>query len=388
MFLSNKPSFLAVKTTMRTYLQTIFVLFTYIFTIFLTSQSFAQQDTDKFVVVLDAGHGGKDSGNLGNGHKEKSIALKVVLEVGKALEKNPNIKVIYTRKTDVFLELHERAAIANKADADLFISIHCNAHHSQAYGTETFVLGVANTKRNLEIAKKENEVIFLEDDHEQQYKGFDPDSPESTLAISIMQEQFMDLSILLAQKVENNFKKKLKRKSRGLKQASLWVLHNTYMPSVLIELGFLTNKKEGAYLNSKKGQTKVAGSIKNAVLDYKKEVDQNIGTHIYSNNIANDNSVDIIEEKLVYTDIAFKVQIAASKRKLEPKSYNFNGLSSISREKVGRLYKYYFGSTSDYNEIKRLKEKAKEKGYTTSFIVAFKDGKGVDLNKVLKTASN
>ena len=170
--------------------------------------------------------------------KKKIIALKVILEIGKELEKNPSIKVIYTRKTDVFVTLRGRAKIANEADADLFVSVHCNAHHSQAHGTETFVLGVANTQRNLEIAKKENEVIFLEEDYEKHYDGFDPNSPESTIGLTLMQEEYVDQSILLASLIENNFTNKLKRKSRGVKQTSLWVMHNTYMPSCFGGNGF------------------------------------------------------------------------------------------------------------------------------------------------------
>ena len=178
-------------------------------------------------------------------------------------------------KTDVFIELFERANIANKADADLFVSIHCNAHNSQASGTETFVLGEKNTGRNFDVAKRENEVIFLEDNYQENYAGFDPSSPESTIAIGIEQEVYVEQSIILARKIEDNFISKAKRKSRGLKQASLLVIRSTYMPSVLIEVGFLTNNKEGSYLNTKTGQLKMASSIKDAIIAYKKELDQN-----------------------------------------------------------------------------------------------------------------
>lgn len=335
---------------------------------------------DKFVVVLDAGHGGHDHGNLGNGYKEKNIALNVTLEVGKALEKNKNIKVIYTRKKDVFIELHERANIANKADADLFVSIHCNAHSSQASGTETFVLGEKNTGRNFEVAKKENEVIFLEDNYEEHYEGFDPSSPESTIAIGIEQEVYVEQSIILARKIEDNFINNAKRKSRGLKQASLLVIRNTYMPSVLVEVGFLTNNKEGAYLNTKSGQSKMATAIKDAILSYKDEIDQNVGSHI-TGIAESDSSLDGEEEFSAESNVTYKVQIAASSRDLEPKSYNFKGLSNLSKEKVGNLYKYYYGNTSDLNEAKQLQEEAKAKGYASSFVVGFKDGKKIDISK-------
>ncbi len=396
MILSNKSNFFAVKTTMRTHLHYIFVFLSLTFTFSLTSKANAQQDTDKFVVVLDAGHGGKDPGKHSKyGYKEKDIALKIALAVGKALEKNPNIKVIYTRKTDVFIELIDRPRIANKANADLFVSIHCNAHHSQAYGTETYVLGVTNTKRNLEVAKAENEVIYLEDNHEESYQGFNPDSPESTIGVSIIQEEYTEQSILLASLIEKKFSTKLNRKSRGVKQASLWVIHQTAMPSVLIETGFVTNKNEGAFLNSKKGQLQIANAIKSAIIDYKKELDLNIGTHIIIDGIDEPIVVDSDSEKpeetsedKVFENIIFKVQIAASSKRLATKSYNFNGLSNITRIKIDRLFKYYYGSTSDYNEALSLVDQAKAKGYSDSYIVAYKDGDAINLSDVIKTNSN
>ncbi|MEY8847473.1 N-acetylmuramoyl-L-alanine amidase [Psychroserpens sp. XS_ASV72] len=365
-----------------------FILYTVlIFTCFLTHATSFEKEKDKFVVVLDAGHGGHDSGNLGSGYKEKEIALKIVLAVGKELEKNDDIQVIYTRKSDKFVTLRGRAKIANDAGADLFVSVHCNAHNSSAHGTETFVLGLHANQRNFEIAKKENEVIFLEADYQKHYEGFDPNSPESMIGITLMQEEYLEQSIRLARLIEDSFKFKRKRNSRGVKQAGFWVLHNTYMPSVLIETGFLTYKKEGAYLNSKNGQDKMSNSIVEAILDYKKNLDQNIGENIY-NDTGIEKNTDIEVSPLVYEGTVFKVQIAASSRDLEPKSYNFNGLTDLSKEKVGTLYKYYYGNTSDLNEIRRLEVIAKQKGYTTSFVVAFQDGKQVNLSEVLKSSAN
>ncbi|RCT54159.1 N-acetylmuramoyl-L-alanine amidase [Winogradskyella sp. KYW1333] len=362
----------------------VFLAFTFI--TYLTSLNSVYAQDDMFVVVIDAGHGGDDPGNLGNGHKEKHIALKIALEVGKALESNEDIKVIYTRKKDVFIELHERANIANRADADLFVSIHCNAHSSQAYGTETFVLGEKNTGRNFEVAKRENEVIFLEENYEENYAGFDPSSPESTIAIGIEQEVYVEQSIVLARKIEDNFIGKAKRKSRGLKQASLLVIRNTYMPSVLVEVGFLTNKREGAYLNTKKGQSSMAKAIKNAIIAYKKELDQNISTNIAGLNEDISNEYEDLPQ--VYSGVTFKVQIAASSKNLAPKSYNFNGLSDITKDKVGNLYKYYYGDTSDYSKVKQLLQEAKTKGYTSSFVVAYKNGERIDVSDVLKSSTN
>lgn len=363
----------------------VFLVVTFITS--LTSYTSLHAQDDKFVVVLDAGHGGHDSGNIGNGHSEKNIALKVTLEVGKALEQNPDIKVIYTRKTDVFIELHERANIANRADADLFVSIHCNAHSSQASGTETFVLGEKNTGRNFDVAKRENEVIFLEDNYQENYEGFDPSSPESTIAIGIEQEVYVEQSIILARKIEDHFIGKAKRKSRGLKQASLLVIRNTYMPSVLVELGFLTNKSEGAYLNTKSGQSKMATSIKDAIIAYKKELDLNVGTHIIGV------KPEFAEEEesaetMIIEGVTFKVQIAASSKELEAKSYNFKGLVDISREKVGNIYRYFSGNTSDYNKAKVLEMKAKHGGYPDAFIIAYKEGNYISVSEALKSASN
>lgn len=373
---------------MKTTIYYCIVLVSFLFTSILTSAHAFQKDKDKFVVVLDAGHGGHDSGNLGNGHKEKNIALNIVLEVGKELEKNKSIKVIYTRKKDVFVTLRGRAKIANDADADLFVSVHCNAHHSQASGTETFVLGVANTKRNMEIAKKENEVIFLEADYKKHYEGFDPNSPESLITLSFLQEEYTENSIKLARMVEDNFEKRLKRKSRGLKQASLWVLHNTYMPSVLIEVGFLTNKTEGEFLNTQLGQTKMASGVKKAILDYKIYIEQNVGEDIYVGAGVNTDTVKVIEESQIIDEIVFKVQIAASFKKIEPKSYNFKGLTEISREKVGKIYKYFHGYTSDYIKVKQMQTKAISKGYHDCFVVAYKYGNKIDVSEAIKSASN
>ncbi len=381
---------------MRTNTLSTIVLIAFIFSCFLTPAKAFQKNKGKFVVVLDAGHGGTDPGNRGNGYFEKEIALNIILEVGKQLEKDPSIKVIYTRKTDVFVTLRGRAAIANDADADLFVSVHCNSHHSAANGTETFVLGLHANQRNFEVAKRENEVIFLEEDYKSHYDGFDPNSPESMIGLTLMQEDYLDQSTRLAKFVQDNFTHKLKRNNRGVKQAGFWVLHNTSMPSILIETGFLTYKPEGEYLNSNKGQNDMSDAIYNAIMDYKKVLDQNIGDNIYSQSttpmVVKENvpieSVEIPVPELIYNNIVFKVQLAASSNKLEPKPFNFNGLSEVSREKEGKLYKYFYGYTSDYNKVKQLQIEAQKKGYPECFIVAYKDGKRIDLNDALKTTAN
>ena len=322
------------------------------------------QSQKPFKIVIDAGHGGKDPGRPNkSGIKEKDIVLNIALDLGKKL-KNSGNEVIYTRDKDVFLTLRQRAKIANDVDADLFISIHCNAFHDhRVYGSETFVYGLHVNKANFNVALKENEVIFLEEDFEKNYKGFDPNSPESLIGITLMQEEYLDQSILLASLVQDNFTKDLKRKNRGVKQSGFWVLHNTYMPSILIEAGFMTNAREGAYLNSKKGQTDISNSIFKAIESYKKAI-----------NYSADNQPKTIN------NIIYKVQISASKRRLELKSYNFKGLKNLSRIKQGSTYKYFYSSSSDLEEIKEKKKYARSKGFSNAYIVGFENGKLFDVD--------
>lgn len=340
----------------------------------------------KFVVVLDAGHGGKDPGNRGGGFQEKEIALNIVMKIGKALEKHPNFKVIYTRDSDVFIPLDRRAKIANDAKADLFISVHCNAHNSQAYGTETFVLGLHRNQTNFEVAKRENSVIFLEEDYDLTYGGFDPNSPESYIGMMIMQEEYLDQSILLADFVQKKFTNQLKRNDRGVKQAGFLVLHQTYMPSVLIETGFLTNKEEGPYLNSSNGQSKMAEAIVKAVEDYSHSINLAV-----LDNLEQETAVPGFQEIKDFDDtitgITFKVQLVASSKKLEPKSSNFKGLTPVFREKEGELFKYYFGATSSYSQINKLHREAQASGYPSSYVVAFKEGNKITVNEALKSQS-
>ena len=344
----------------------------------LISLAQSKNNTKPFIVVLDAGHGGKDPGRPTSfGYKEKDIALDIVLRVGKQLENIDDIEVIYTRKKDVFLELRQRAAIANKADADLFISVHCNAHNTQAYGAETFVLGLHRNESNFRVAQQENEVIFMEDDYEQNYEGFDPSSPESFIGLTLLQEDYLDQSILLARTIQNNFAQKLKRRDRGVKQAGFWVLHNTYMPSVLVETGFITNRKEGDYLNSERGKEEISKSILDAVLDYKSSLNPEISTENLS-----------VEDTKNIAQIIFKVQIAASSNKVAPKSYNFKGLSPISRTKLKSVYRYFYGETTDYNKAKELKNEAIGVGYTSAFVVAYKNNTRISLKEALKTILN
>lgn len=366
--------------------------------------TFAFGQNKKFKVVLDAGHGGKDYGAIHNGFVEKKIVLDVVLKVGEILEKDPQIEVVYTRKTDVFVELRERANIANRADANLFVSIHCNGHKSSTpLGTETFVMGLSRAATNLEVAKKENSVITLESDYKVKYKGFDPNMPETMIGLTLMQEEFLNQSIILAMKIQDGFENTLKRTNRGVKQAPLWVLDATVMPGVLIELGFLSNKTEGEYVNSESGKAGLAKSVADAIISYKKEYfageitdgknDQlpvkaekpkENSTQTTTPIPAPQETVKPVATEQPSKGIVFKVQIAASGKNLDLVPSNFNGLNNISKDVDTSLVKYYYGETSDYEKVKQLVQEAKANGYPSAFVVAFKNGKRIDLKEALK----
>ena len=226
-----------------------------------------------YTVVIDAGHGGKDSGAVGKISKEKNINLAVALKLGELIEKNcPDVKVVYTRKTDVFIELHQRARIANKAKADLFISVHTNAMPKKIIrrGTETYTLGMHRAADNLAVAKRENSVITLESNYAEKYEGFDPNSSESYIIFEFMQDQNMASSVSFAKGVQEQFAKTAGRINKGVYQAGFLVLRETSMPSVLIELGYISTPDEEQYLNSSKGQDAMARSIYNAFRDYRK----------------------------------------------------------------------------------------------------------------------
>ena len=348
---------------------------------FIISISFNAKSQEKFIVVLDAGHGGKDPGKNHNKYYEKDIALNIVLLVGKKLNKKDNVKVVYTRDTDVFIGLKERGKIANDTNANLFVSIHCNAHHTQALGSETFVLGLHANKQNFEVAKQENSVIFLEDNYQEKYEGFDPNSPEAVIGLTLMQEEYLDESLIVASYIQDNFTNKLKRKNRGVKQAGFAVLHQTYMPSVLIETGFITNKSEGAYLNSKSGQEKVAQAIFDAIVAYKTHLDDNLVVEVKPKPKSKQ------PKSKIYKDVDFKVQIASGAKKIELKSYNFKGLKGVERVLIGKHYKYYYGKTSDYNEILRLQKQVRQK-FKSAFVIAFKNEEKISLSEVLKSTQN
>ena len=382
----------------------IFLVFTTLF-VFQITTSYSQ--TKPFKVTLDAGHGDQDFGAVYFPHIEKKINLAIVLKVGKILEDYPGIEVIYTRKTDVFIGLIERANIANRADSNIFVSIHCNANgNTAASGSETYVMGMSKNASNLEAAKRENQVITMEKDYKQKYEGFDPNRPESMLGMTLMQEEFIEDSIMLAGKIQDHFVKDNGRKSRGggVKQERFMVLHKAYMPRVLIETGFISNPEEGKYLDSEEGQKEVAKAIAEAIISYKKENfdggsnDDFIERPSVKSNTQISKSVepvkktDIVEKKSGENEISketetvviFKIQLSASSKNIELSPSNFKGLKNISSTFENKLYKYTYGSTSNYDEAKKLLADAKSKGYTSAYIIAFNNGKSITIKEALK----
>jgi N-acetylmuramoyl-L-alanine amidase len=325
-------------------------------------------DKKVFTVVLDAGHGGRDSGKYVAKTAEKDIALKVVKLLGKQLETHSHIKVVYTRTTDTFLELYQRADIANNAKADLFVSVHCNAAAAtSAKGNETWVLGIHRNADNLEVVQRENSVILLEEDYKEKYVGFDPNDPSSFATNLMVQEEYLDNSIEMGSKVQDKFEKDLKRKNRGVKQAGFAVLRLSYMPSVLIETGFLTNTEERTYLKSEAGQKKVANAIYNAVLEYQKNQDINLFQ------VA---QIDTSNPTIAPAgnNTRYRVQISAGSNKLAAESYNFHKLPEISRDQEGDIYRYFTGNFSSLQDAINLKAQAVSKGYTSAFIVVYENG--------------
>lgn len=364
-------------------------------TIMVFSESYGQ--SNNFKVALDAGHGAHDFGAVYSGRIEKNIALAIVLKVGKILESYPQIDVIYTRKTDVFIDLVERANIANRADATIFVSIHCNANKNLAAdGTETYVMGMTKVASNLEAAKKENSVITLEKDYKQKYEGFDPNSPETMIGMTLMQEEYLENSISLASKVEETFAllgKKLRH--GGVKQAPYMVLHKAYMPRVLIETGFVSNTVEGELLNSEEGQNEIAKAIAEAIISYKNEYFGDGGAEIIGEkpsqkiNEMPTQSIDTPDIKKTISNkdtvsSIYKIQLSASKKNIALEPKNFKGLKNVSVVYEDNVYKYFYGQTTDYDEAKNQLNEVKSKGYNSAFLIALKNGKKISIQEAIK----
>lgn len=346
-----------------------------------------------FVVVIDPGHGGHDPGAIGRISKEKNINLRVALAVGRLIEQNcPDVKVIYTRKRDVFVALDRRAEIANAAKADLFISIHTNslARNHTTRGASTWTLGLAKSEANLEVAKRENAVILYEDDYKTRYAGFNPNSAESYIIFEYMQDKYMAQSVHLASLMQKEFRSTCKRVDRGVHQAGFLVLRASAMPSVLIELGFISTPAEERYLNSEQGISNLANGIYRAFLTYK----QSQGNHqgdVRPLRLAQTAPTSAPEKTETSSTPApstthhpiFKVQIFASSELLKPTDKRLKGLKGVEHYEEDGLYKYTYGASDDYNRIARTRRAITGK-FKQAFIIAFKDGKKMDINQAIR----
>ena len=385
----------------------------------------------KFVLVIDAGHGGRDAGALGKYSKEKNINLNVALAFGKYVERNnPDVKVVYTRKTDVFVPLYERAEIANRNKADLFISIHTNAleRGRVARGFETYTLGDGRsnaTKTNLEVAKRENSVILLEENYEQHYVGYDPNSPESNIMFEFVQDRNLTKSIEFAKMLQKNVCRAASRPDKGVHQSNLAVLRLTSMPACLVELGFITTADEEALLNDRNRLDQMAVGIYNAFVEYKNKNYNGISVPYRTDSpmlpetpaqepantseTQEDASVRQQPEQRTVAETTpqqqeqqtvapqpepqpaasadgrpvFKIQILVSSLNLKDGDAHLKGLTGCERYEENGMQKYTYGASENYNEIYRLRKQILDK-FPEAFIIAFKDGRKTDVNQAIK----
>jgi len=367
------------------YIYVLKLLFMAIMTVMISAWMPSDPSEKQWVIVIDPGHGGKDPGALGTISREKNINLAIALKTGEYLEKNlNNVKVLYTRKTDVFVELRDRPEFANKNKADLFISIHSNwISKSSIKGAETWIMGPAQDEQNLEVAMKENEVILLEDDFSEKYEGFDPKSPESYIMFTVMQNTFKEQSTQLASSIQRQFRERAGRIDRGVKQAGFWVLYMTTMPSVLVETGFLTNSEEEKYLNSKEGQDYLASAIYRATRDYINEVDKmtNISSSA-QNELAPAPDFSAGETDFPGDGIKFMVQIAISAEKKPIVPANFKGLKDVVEIPSNDIFKYASGSFDNYAPAAEYR-KTIGTLYPDAFVIAVKNNKIVPLQDAL-----
>lgn len=333
-------------------------------------------------IVIDAGHGGKDPGCHGASAHEKHVCLAMALELGRKIKEGyPEIKVVFTRDKDVFVELDDRAKIANKANADLFICIHANSASATAYGTETYVLGLHKTDAQAKIADRENSTIYLEADKGEKYKDFDM-SPDAIIARQLQLSVFLDQSIIFADKLQHEFKS-IGRFDRGVKQAGFLVLYKTTMPSVLIETGFLTHRDEEKFLADSSGQKKMAGAMFTAFEKYKAEL-EGVDYKTRGNQEVIDNPT--VEKKELKDQVVFRVQIETSESKIAANSSRFKK-HEVFEYQQDRLYKYTIGEfVNDFNAANAYKNELRQKEFPNAFVVAFQNGERISLEKAIKLA--
>ena len=370
------------------------IIFLFVF-VFSGNFIVAQENRTKIkTIVIDPGHGGKDSGTMGTKRfkiYEKHVALAVSLKLGKYIsDAFPEVEVIYTRDSDFFLELNERTEIANKANADLFISIHCDGFtNPKPSGASVFVMGMSKLKANMDVAMRENSAIYLEDNYKKKYDGFDPKSPESYIVFSLMQNTYLNQSLKIAEQVETQFSTRANRKSRGVKQAPFYVISRTNMPSILIECGFLTNPKEEEFLHSEIGQDYIASAIFRAFRSYKESVEieepkikDTIKSDVKINNEVEKKIKVIADAKQESNlNLIFKIQIGTYlKSMLDQKEFvNLNA----EEVKINGTFKYFVNSGNDKKEADNLRNHLREKGFNGAFVVAFLNGKRISTKEAL-----
>lgn len=377
----------------------------------LPSELYAQKGSKIRTVVIDPGHGGRDPGAVGKRSKEKDIVLDVALKTGQYIRQNlPDVKVIYTRTKDEFVELHRRAAIANENNADVFISIHCNAARDpKVFGAETFVMGEHRTQANLEVAKLENAAILLEDNASEEYGGFDPNSTAAYIALSLFQSENKNQSIRLAQNVQDQFTKRLGRKDRSVQQAGFLVLYRTSMPSILVELGFITNLEEEAFMMSEEGKVYLASAIYRAFKDYKTnyERENTAGPAIpaeWKEELARQAAnppgsqtqstppvqpeqqnpttrQNTTTARPANTLVVFKVQFATFPREIPLSDNRFKAVEAPDKYFHDGMHKYTSGSFQSFSEAVQHQGKLRKMGYADAFVVAFNNGQRISIDE-------
>jgi len=382
--------------------QGVFVVF--IALMLLPGVTVAQKGSKIRTVIIDPGHGGKDPGALGKRSKEKDVVLDVALKTGQYIKQNlPDVKVIYTRSKDEFIELHRRASIANENNADVFISIHCNASKStDVYGAETFVMGEHKNQANLEVAKLENNAILFEENADDEYGGFDPNSNAAYIALSLVQSEYKQQSLSLAQKVQTQFTERVGRKDRSVQQAGFLVLYRTAMPSILVELGFLTNPKEEAFLKSEEGQVYLASAIYRAFKEFKTEFERDNSSPVKltpeeeeilapggrQNVKAPEPQVKKPEPKEAVRKatpkknmLEYKVQFATFPHEISLTDKRFKDIPVLWSYLHNGIYKYTSGNFSTLNEAVNHQSLLRKQGYADAFVVIFSEGKRITLDE-------
>ncbi len=365
-----------------------------IFTGFLISHKSAasnrknQQNTNSrmLTVVIDPGHGGKDPGAAYGGVREKDIVLDIALKLGNYINSAfPGVKVIYTREKDVFVPLHLRAAIANKNKADLFISIHVNAiSRGSAQGTETYVLGQHRTNENLEVAKKENAVILLEEDYKTTYEGFDPNLSESYIMFELVQDEYLEQSAMLASAIQQQFRERVHRVDRSVKQAGFLVLRQIAMPGVLVEAGFLSHPTERNFLQSETGRDYLASAIFRAFRDYKKKIEAKSNFHLSSSRTDHSQLTKPVSSTTESkTTIFFSIQIASLSQAADITPANFKGEKSVFMQNSNNIYRYFSGKFASAEQA-REEQKRLLKKFKGAFIVAFENNELIPFEKAMQ----